>query len=99
MSEDASKMIIKFYTGSANGGLSKREFTIFMLSDLNIVYNPGHLFVVYQDMNHPLTHYFIESSHNTYLTGHQLKGKSSVDMYIRVLKTGCRCVELDCWDG
>ena len=51
------------------------------------------------DMSHPLHHYFIFSTHNTYLTGHQLKSKSSSEQYATVLCAGGRFVEIDCWDG
>lgn len=78
--------------------LSYDGFLKYLLSDDNSIISPDRL-NLYMDMNQPLNQYFINSSHNTYLTGHQLKGKSSVDMYRQSLLAGCRCVELDCWNG
>jgi hypothetical protein len=54
---------------------------------------------VYQDMTQPISHYWCASSHNTYCETDQLKGYSSVNRYINDMLKGCRCVELDCWDG
>lgn len=52
-----------------------------------------------EDFSKPLNQYFVSSSHNTYLLGRQFGGESSVEGYIRVLQRGCRCVEIDIWDG
>ena len=39
---------------------------------------------VKQDLDQPLSRYYIATSHNTYLVGHQLKGLSSVQLYREV---------------
>ncbi|XP_042908402.1 1-phosphatidylinositol 4,5-bisphosphate phosphodiesterase zeta-1 isoform X2 [Parasteatoda tepidariorum] len=80
------------------GYLSLEGFQRLMLSDAQDVFNQQHR-VIYQDMTHPLTHYYISSSHNTYLIGGQLIGDSSIEGYIQALTRGCRCLELDTWDG
>ncbi|ODV61571.1 phosphatidylinositol phospholipase C, partial [Ascoidea rubescens DSM 1968] len=46
-----------------------------------------------------LNEYYISSSHNTYLLGKQVKGFSSIEGYIHALKKGCKCIEIDIWDG
>uniref|UniRef100_A0A3Q3BKZ8 Phosphoinositide phospholipase C n=1 Tax=Haplochromis burtoni TaxID=8153 RepID=A0A3Q3BKZ8_HAPBU len=73
-------------------------FTNYMRSPAGDIFNPEHN-QVNQDMTQPLTNYFIATSHNTYLTGDQLLSQSRVEMYAYVLQAGCRCVEVDCWDG
>ena len=75
-----------------------RDFQRLLLSDDNSVIDPAHL-RVHQDMTKPLSHYLVHSSHNTYLTGNQLSSDSSADMYRRVLCMGCRCIEIDVFDG
>lgn len=73
-------------------------FQMYLCSQEGSIFNP-ELRDLHQDMSQPLSHYFISSSHNTYLLEDQLRGHSSLEAYIQALKRGCRCVEIDCWDG
>lgn len=79
--------------------MTMSAFSDFLLSSS---YNPPLLISTAPeslDLSRPLNEYFISSSHNTYLLGRQVAGESSIEGYIRVLQHGCRCVEIDCWDG
>ena len=109
------------------GCMSPEGFLRFLLSEDNSIVSADK-FDLSHDMEQPLCHYFINSSHNTYLTGawffhrvslfmslwffhyirypchfnfvgHQFTGKSSVEIYRETLLGGCRCVELDFWNG
>jgi hypothetical protein len=67
--------------------------------DTDLAYDPKKTMLCQDNMNQPLSNYWISSSHNTYLDGPQVRGTSSSEQYVKVLKTGCRCIEIDCWDG
>ncbi|XP_057557632.1 1-phosphatidylinositol 4,5-bisphosphate phosphodiesterase zeta-1 [Hippopotamus amphibius kiboko] len=78
--------------------MSFEGFTRYMGSSECLLFNNKYE-SVYQDMTHPLSDYFISSSHNTYLISDQLVGPSDLWGYVSALVKGCRCLEIDCWDG
>ncbi|XP_077086038.1 inactive phospholipase C-like protein 2 [Siphateles boraxobius] len=102
VSEDISVEVIQKYEpskeGQLKGWLSLDGFTNYLMSGECHIFDPEQK-TVCQDMNQPLSHYYINSSHNTYLIEDQFKGPSDINGYIRALKMGCRSVELDVWDG
>lgn len=128
-SADAEALCRRFDPLHKGAILTSAGLTRYLASADNEAFDPQRL-KQYQDMTRPLSHYFIASSHNTYLEGDQvrsgrawgggekgmeggavcsqhltatpapqLRSASSVNMYVEALTKGCRCVELDCWDG
>ncbi|GAU43804.1 hypothetical protein TSUD_247930 [Trifolium subterraneum] len=68
-------------------------FRFFLLDEFN-----GPLKTeVHHDMNAPLSHYFIYTGHNSYLTGNQLSSDCSEEPIIKALQRGVRVIELDLW--
>uniref|UniRef100_A0A674EA28 Phosphoinositide phospholipase C n=1 Tax=Salmo trutta TaxID=8032 RepID=A0A674EA28_SALTR len=100
--EDSSLELIQSHEpseeGRHQGCLSLDGFTRYLTSLESHLFDPEHSQVC-QDMSQPLSHYYINSSHNTYLIEDQFRGPADITGYIRALKMGCRCVEVDVWDG
>ncbi|XP_057637412.1 1-phosphatidylinositol 4,5-bisphosphate phosphodiesterase beta-2 isoform X5 [Chionomys nivalis] len=99
--EQVQALIDKYEPSGINvqrGQLSPEGMVWFLCGPENSMLDHNAL-LLHQDMTQPLNHYFINSSHNTYLTAGQFSGLSSAEMYRQVLLSGCRCVELDCWKG
>uniref|UniRef100_A0A3Q2DRR5 Phosphoinositide phospholipase C n=1 Tax=Cyprinodon variegatus TaxID=28743 RepID=A0A3Q2DRR5_CYPVA len=98
--EDTAEALIDRYEieTAESRSMTFEGFFRYMESKDCCVFDQAHT-SVYQDMDQPLSSYFISSSHNTYLTRGQLVGESHLHGYVSALKKGCRCVEIDCWDG
>ncbi|XP_058787600.1 phosphoinositide phospholipase C 2-like isoform X2 [Vicia villosa] len=76
-------------------GLNLESFFKFLFSDNNPPLLPSR--GVHQDMSLPLSHYYIHTGHNSYLTGNQLSSDCSDAPIILALQRGVRVIELDIW--
>ncbi|KAK3022799.1 hypothetical protein RJ639_046901 [Escallonia herrerae] len=75
-------------------GLNIEAFFKYLLGDFNPLLTPRG---VHHDMTAPLSHYFIYTGHNSYLTGNQLSSDCSDVPIIHALQRGVRVIELDLW--
>ncbi|ORX56553.1 PLC-like phosphodiesterase [Piromyces finnis] len=93
LNEDQIQYLYSRYC-STTSGMNYGDFCNYLTSNENMINTFDEL-----DDSYPLNDYFMASSHNTYLVGNQLSGAASVEAYVRCMQKGCRCIEIDCWDG
>ncbi|KAK1365508.1 Phosphoinositide phospholipase C [Heracleum sosnowskyi] len=74
--------------------LNLEAFFRYLLSDIN---SPLPPLKVHHDMTAPVSHYYIYTGHNSYLTGNQLSSNCSDVPIIDALHRGVRVIELDMW--
>lgn len=75
--------------------LALDDFHRYLFShDLNPPTRPPR---VHHDMSRPLSHYFVYTGHNSYLTGNQLSSDCSDVPIVKALQRGVRVIELDMW--
>ncbi|KAM3309020.1 phosphoinositide phospholipase C 2 isoform X1 [Capsicum chacoense] len=92
--EDA-QIIINNHGDPKHTGLHLDAFFKSLFSDINPPIDPK--LGIHHDMTAPLSHYYIYTGHNSYLTGNQLSSDCSVVPIIQALQRGVRVIELDIW--
>lgn len=99
--EETAREVMAFAAGQkllkkgGGGGLTVEGFHRWLCSDANSALHPRR--GVQDDMTLPLSHYFIYTGHNSYLTGNQLSSGCSEAPIVKALRDGVRVIELDLW--
>ncbi|XP_054642537.1 inactive phospholipase C-like protein 1 [Dunckerocampus dactyliophorus] len=84
--------------GKERGILGLDGFARYLQSHECQLLDPEHEGVC-QDMNMPLSHYYISTSYRSYLLDDQVHGRADLGGLIKALQSGCRCLELGVTDG
>ncbi|KAM3862039.1 inactive phospholipase C-like protein 1 [Diretmus argenteus] len=84
--------------GREKGLLGLDGFARYLQSPECQILDPEHLGVC-QDMNMPLSHYYISASYRSYLLDDQVHGRADLGGLSKALQSGCRCLELGVTDG
>ncbi|KMZ66673.1 Phosphoinositide phospholipase C [Zostera marina] len=93
--EEARKIGETIFKHKFKHPLSLKDFHRYLFDvELN---SPIKASEVKDDMHAPLSHYFVFTGHNSYLSGNQLTSESGVDPIIKALQKGVRVIELDIW--
>ena len=109
---DGETDLDRYVEESSAERVTRSRFVAYLMSDSNDLMNPQMGKPGYEDMTSPLSHYWINTSHDTYLArfsdgfGTRRKVENapqtlSVDlqMYTEALLRGVRALEIDTWDG
>ncbi|XAR65940.1 Phosphoinositide phospholipase C [Bertholletia excelsa] len=92
---DAQAIIDSFHHLFHGKGLNLGAFFNYLFGDTNPPLSTSRR--VHHDMTAPLSHYFVYTGHNSYLTGNQLSSDCSDAPIIQALQRGVRVIELDIW--
>jgi hypothetical protein len=80
--------------------ITKSVFTDYLTSDANDILDPKAGAFDKCDMTRPLSHYWINTSHKAFQGKHGYVNEADgAQPYIFALQRGCRCLEIDVWDG
>ncbi|KAK4351341.1 hypothetical protein RND71_030654 [Anisodus tanguticus] len=92
---EEAQAIINNHGDPKHTGIHLDAFFKYLFSDVNPPIDPK--LGIHHDMTAPLSHYYIYTGHNSYLTGNQLSSDCSDVPIIQALQRGVRVIELDIW--
>ncbi|RNA22069.1 1-phosphatidylinositol 4-5-bisphosphate phosphodiesterase delta-1 [Brachionus plicatilis] len=99
--EECKKIIFDFEPTDV-----KNEYKLTLYGLINYLLDPHHhiqdydkTHQVYMNMDMDFSNYFVNSSHNTYLSGDQIMSESDPNCYVAAIMRGARLLEIDCHDG